>query len=289
MIDQIAKTVEEVARRLEPATVAPQLVADPSGKGQLALVRDGYTLKPIVGPTKMKRGHVFHDLESFAAWLSRHAGSSTKTGHDIVTELVEVLVTMTQAQAALEPADPTGDFVTCVLTDHPSFAAWKGIFDKPLDQKTLHRFVRGNISAFDVGMPGDVFAGQLQLLNVTAGKDINAELDTKGFYKFTSSTGRAELQGNIASRFTINIPIFAGVRVPVTKSEILYPLDVLLSMDVDTDKGVITFVLSCPSLALALYQARLDAVAWLKSLLDEGFLVGLGELKLQESPKLTEK
>ena len=52
----------------------------------------------------------------------------------------------------------------------------------------------------------------------------------------------------------------------------------------EVEDNAVAFVLTCPSLPLVVHEARLDAVAWLKHLLHDDFMVGLGALRLEAVP-----
>lgn len=272
MIDELAEGLEKLAEAMQPPTPDINAVPNPSGHGSVAVVRDGYKVERLPGPMKKQRCHIFHDLRSLAEWLNRHAADSI--------EAVEILAGETAVEAALSPAALGGDLLRCNLKFHPAFDAWRGIFGKKLSQKQLHAFVRGNANSLPTG--GDVFAGELRSMQAVKGAEFKAELDERGFYRVASATARADVQGKIPSNFKIEVPIYIGVCHPNEIVERVYNIDVMLSMEVE-EAGV-SFMLECPELPVTLHNARLDAVEWLKSLLSKGFLVGLGDLKLQDVP-----
>lgn len=280
MLEIDAEAVGKALDAIQEPVVAPDLVENPSGHGSVVAIRDGYKLERLPGRTKKARYHTFHDLESFANWLNRHALGNANA--------VEILAGEQTVVAALNPADVTGDLLTCQLTFHPQFDAWRQVFGKTLSQKDFHSFVRGNKKAFAaVGEAGftsaDVLLTELQKLNVVAGKELNAELDERGFYRFAGANQKANVGGSIPPEFKIVVPVFQGVNDAMKDdgSACLYVIEILLSMNVDSDGGV-TFRLDCPSLPLTLHEARLDAVEWLRKLLQEGFLVGLGRIELRD-------
>lgn len=275
------------------APAVPEILSEPNpnGSGALVAVRSGYTVQAFPGKQTHQAVHTFHDLASFAAWLNREVTAEYQGD-------VDILAGETAVNAALNPGDPYGDQVQCLLKYHPMFEAWRGVFGKTMDQKQFHAFVRGNLDAFPAGASsgvseGDILATELQKLGVARGDKFDTELDPRGFYHFSGSTGSVNYSGNIPPRFNIVVPIIQGVSADLADplgtalalpgaSEVRYQLDILLSMDV-TDKGA-QFTLSCPALPIHLHRARLDAVAYLRRLLAEGFLVGLGDLKLADVP-----
>lgn len=274
------KTINELTSRIAPPTPALEITAAPDGNQQLAVVKEGYRLERILGPTKNAREHTFHDLKSAAEWLNRHAD---------VAE-VEILADEAEVVAALTPGDPTGDVVRARMIAHPMLSSWTGIFGKPLNQKALHAQVRGNKAAFRESAPGvseaEVISGELKKLSVGNTSDLQGELDEMGYYRFQSSTGRVEVSGRIPSSFEIVVPVFIGVE-DEHGIECRYPIEILVWMN--ADGGAVAFTLSAPGLPLIMHQARLDAVAYLRSLLNDGFLVGLGTAKLRTVPKISEQ
>lgn len=250
---------------------------------QMFAVRDGYSLQPR--QREGRRSHTFHDLGSFAAWLNRYVAAGDEASAEILAGLAAV-------QAALKPTLALAEVLTCQLRWHPQFEPWRAIFGKPQDQKQIHAFVRGNMDAFGPGVSGAFLAGELRKLNLVKSDKLNAELDEKGYYQFNETAGRMDLQGKIPPQFDIIVPLIMGVKaamqpaapsaedaaVALPATEIAYTLPILLSME--PDKGI--FKLDCPSLPLIEHQARMDAVAYLRSLLRPEFLVGLGEIKVAD-------
>ena len=246
----------------------------PNGRGKFIVTRSDYQVRELVGLTKKQRLHTFHDLRSFADWLKRHAAK--------LSEAVEILAGESSVEAALSPTDSYGDRVTCQLKYHPGFDAWRVVFGKPQSQKALHAFIRGALDS--LGGSGDMLATELRTVSAVKGGDFESQLDERGFYHVTSASNRTELRGKIPSSIRVNAPVYLGVCGPNSDVELRYDLDVLLSMEIG-DEGAV-FTLTCPGLPIVLHTARMDAVAYLRSLLIDGFLVGLGELKLQEVPAI---
>lgn len=279
MVELTEGGAKALAAELQKPVVAPQLTGHPNGNDSLVAIRDGYKLEKLPGAMVKARSHIFHDLTSFAEWLNRHA--------DDQKQETEILAGEDRVLAALSPTNPSGDIVTCLLRAHPRFQQWVAVFGKTLTQKSFHAFVRANQDAFprsgDKPSIGDVLGTELQRLQLVEGKDLQTELDERGFYRFAGASQKQNVGGAIPPRFTVVVPIFNGVRVPESDgAEQSYGLDCLLSMDVAD--GHVSFVVSCPSLPVVMHQARLDAVAWLRFLLTDGFLVGLGDLSLRDVP-----
>lgn len=267
MVNELVSALQKLAD-VQPPTAAPVLIDNPDGKGAFVVVKNGYEVKQLGGAQKGQRRHTFHDLGSFARWLNRHAA-----GRD---ETVEIVASATAVTAGLDPIDPTADVVMCNLTTHPTAVDWCSIFGKPLDQKQLHAFLRGHVADFANADAATMLTTELRKLNIVINKDLSAELDERGFLQFQGNTGKAQVGGKIPGDFAIRIPLIMGVMIDGSDTdEVTYPLDVLVTMDVN-DHGA-SFTLSAPSLVGVKHQARLDAVAYLEKLLDDGFMVGLGD------------
>lgn len=273
--------IKRVLEELSDPVIQPNLTTLLDGtSGGVVAIRDGYTLKQLPGKEKTARRHIFHDLGSFAAWLNRHAKNRAQQ--------VEILMEDTKVIADLAPSDQHSDLVTCMLIPHPMIQAWDRVFGKgPMTQKEFHNFIRGNMEAFPEkegkGNIGEVLASSLLRLSVTNAKDLTAEMDERGFYHLSGGSNKSTVSNAIPPRFSIEIPVYIGVCDPSKpETELKYRIEILLSIGIQDTS--VSFYLSCPSLPLVYHQARLDARAWLEHLLDDEFLVGLGELQGEVVP-----
>ncbi len=278
----LTELFDRFARGFGAPAPKPEFVDAPRGRGaSVVAVRNDYKLETVPGPERSKRTHVFHDLCSFAEWLNRFGTDPQK---------VEILVGDKEAHAVLGD-DPTASLVKCQLRHHPTFEAWQKALGVEQEPKAFHAFLRSIAGTFDDGTggvnTGDVLSSELQKLKAVTTGDIDMNVDPRGFYTVNGSTSRVQVDAKIPPSFTIHTPIFVGIPDPagtgpngeaivVANSERRYALEILLTMDVED--GSIGFTLTCPGLARVLHEARLDAVAHLRSLLNEGFLVGLGDL-----------
>lgn len=274
VLEKITSTATAFLRLLSDPAPKPDLVTSPDGRGgSVVIVRDDYKVEQIAGPERAKRTHVFHDLGSFAEWLKRWANPAT----------AEILVGDAKARALLGgetvALDPASD-VTCLLRHHPTFAAWKAAFGVKLNPKAFHAFIRSVAVTFGNGggvTAADVLSAELAKLKAVKNGEINMSVDPRGFYAVSGATTAVQVDAKIPPSFTIRTPILIGIpESESSESEMLYLLEILLSMDVE-DSGIF-FTLTCPTLDAVLHQARLDAVGYLRTLLGEGFLVGLGDI-----------
>lgn len=275
ILETITSNLTAFLRLLSDPAPKTELVDDPNGRGgSVLIVRDDYKVEQVAGPDRAKRVHIFHDLRSFAEWLKRWGKPDT----------TEILVGDAKARALLGGAtvahDPASD-VSCVLRDHPTFAAWRKAFGVKMNPKTFHAFIRSVAATFGSGGGGvtaaDVLSGELAKLKAVKNGEINMSVDPRGFYAVSGASTTTQVDAKIPPQFTVRTPILIGI--PESESsdtEMLYGLEILLSMDVE-DSGIF-FTLTCPTLDAVLHQARLDAVGYLRALLDEGFLVGLGDI-----------
>lgn len=262
---------------------APIEEAHPSGDGKLLVVKHGFEVKHVPGERKAKRSHTFHDLGSFAAYLNRRA-ELPEDATDV--DDVEILVSESSVVALLDPSDPHADLITCKLIHHPQFAAWHGIFGKRIAQRDLYLFIRGNLPSFHApenGMDGGMIAAEVRKLQVVSTSGSDFQLDERGFYTVASATATTDMKGRIPCKFDIRVPIFQAIR-DENEVEREYVLEVLLQMEPQGDQW--SFTLACPALPIVLHQARLDAVEYLKRILEPGFLVGLGEAKTEIVPDI---
>jgi hypothetical protein len=270
---------------LGDASPPTTLVGRPDGQGVIALVRDGYQVKTLEGQRVNARVHVFEEVASLADWLKRHADP----------KVVEVLVGEQRVVAALTPRDIHGDQVVCPLHLHPRWARWQKLLDQPVGQRLLHRFVLSSLEDFEV-LPvegsavgisaGETLASQLAKFEALKTSEVKVELDERGFVRFAGMSEKTEVSGKLPPRFKVRVPLFLGVEQLVDgkpAGEAFYELEIHLRVIVETGRPP-AFELSCPNLEVVVRGARIDAVAWLRHLLGEGFLVGLGDLKLNSVP-----
>jgi len=290
-IEDFATAIVEAIVDKRPEQAALTTVPNPNGHGQLALVRDGYQIKPLPGGMRRRRTHTFHDLNSFALWLNRHAEGKEKQ--------VEIIADEGQVVADLNPQVVNSDQVTCTFVDHPRFLPWKNIFGHAMPHQQFHQFIRSNRVAFpnanmvggaDSGVSeGDQLAGEVAKLQLTDTRDVKLELDERGYYTAKQAGAKIQLEGKIPARFRISVPLILGIPMVDEDSKLLgeteqvYDLEIFVTIITGDQLG---FKLTCPELPITMNDARKDAIKYLGTLLTEGFLVGLGEFKTQDVPAL---
>jgi hypothetical protein len=257
-----------------------QLVEHPKGHADLALVREGYAVQTFPGPEKLARRHTFDDLPSFAEWLKKHAKPAST---EILFGRDGTVV------AALNPSLVTGDIVSCRLQFHPRQARWANLLPTAIGQRDLHRHIVGALEDFpeartqtgeDLGSSGQHLAAQLLRIEVIKGGNLTTQLDELGVTRISGKHEETQVTAKLPPRFSVRFPWFLGAR-PLAE----YSLELLLSVNA-SDKGV-TFKLDAPAYKVVELQALVDAVVYLRELLGEEWLVGLGRLQTEAVPLLS--
>jgi len=253
---------------------APELKLTPLGSGgQSAIVRHkDYVVERLPSIERSKRKHIFQDVTTFAAWLNRHG----------LKERTEILVDEKEIAASLDADDPHTDVVKCALSFHPTFAAWSAIFNKRIDQRSFLQLVRGQRGA--LGTHGELLLGELRSFEVVRQGDFKHEIDDRGFTRFHGSTAKQDAKGVFPAEIEVKTPIFDDIKRVEGSNELdcVYSLEVLVEIVIE--EKLAFFTLTCPGLPLVLRAARRDAVAYLRDLIDDEYLVGIGALTLEKVP-----
>lgn len=260
-------------------------IPHPRGHGRLAVVRDGYKVHEVDGKKRGKRGHTFHDLASFAAWLNRHA-----TDHERCEIVMNAVMNGTDPKnlgntvAHLAPQSVDGDRVECQIAQHPVWLAWFAILGKDLDQIKLAEHVRCYRDS--LGTEGSVLLSALQQIKVVAGGSTEVQVGALGEIKLLAGDRRTEASVTLPPELLVRTPIFDGVlardATPDSPVEAEYVLRLFVSMQFVEERPV--FRLTCPGLAIVLRKALHDAHEDLVARLHPDFLVGFGVPKVDAVP-----
>ncbi len=259
----IGETKQVVA---EAPEAIPEINAleSPDGYGHVVACRDGYELKRLGGRDEGRRVHIFDDIETFAAYLKRHAdGDET-----------EILLGDDGVQAALDPKVIDPETIDCKLDPHPTFAAWSEAFGSPLSQREFHALARGFRDALEdeVGI-----LQALRVMSVARKGEVTSEIDETGATRLNLVTDRVEMAATVPPEFVLKTPIYRGI-VDEDGDTITYDIEILVTINVEQ----MQFVIEAPGLPLAQAQARQDAAMMLARELGDPFQVGLGTLVLAE-------
>lgn len=263
-----------------PAVETP-LVDAPDGKGQLALVRDGYKLQVLPGKQDRFARHVFADIGSFAAWVG--AGNHSRNDTDILVDTTEIVA----ACVVPDALDPDGDIVRCALTSHPRYARWIAELGV-LTQRQFQMLVLSSLADFAqvrdqggkaLGSDGSALATQLAQFNAVRTQEASFEFDPRGFVSWSAQTDKTVVSGKIPASFKLYLPVLLGV-TKEDATEFEYEVEVFIQV-VPAEKGPPSFVLLFPSRLLVEHAARKDAAARLQALLGDRFLVGNGKFRME--------
>ncbi|MHC4711989.1 MAG: hypothetical protein ACYTAN_01785 [Planctomycetota bacterium] len=293
----LPKTVSKLLDRLgKVPTPKLEAIRSPDGDGVLYAVRDGWNVERQRGPRRGCRAHIFHDPQSFAAWLNRHAGdppppeSVELAGPDdpMPAAIVaasrayhcEILAGEDVVTAALNPRDPHGDVVVYEYRFDPVFTALREKLDERLSQRELMLFLRGIGTRI---VDADVLLSSLSTLIVKSGASLESHVDETGYTRVRVVGESNDVEARIAPRFVVVTPIIEGVLKGVGGPPAAYSLEVFVETEVRP--GELLFTLRLPTLEADLRCARRDAVAYLAELLTAGpFLIGSGDVRLLEAP-----
>lgn len=259
----------ELIQKLAGPPVVESIPA-PSGHGRSLVVKDGYKVQDIAGRRRGRRKHVFDDLRTFASWLNRHVAEGKPR------EACEILVADAQVVASLAPRERQSDEITCKLVPDPTFSAWKAAFGQELGQRVFYQLARAHGSVL---VEREVIVGMLQRIGVTLTSASEEHLDAAGLTKLIKGSRTTDATIAIPSSFKLSTGIIDGL-------DVKYELEVFLAPTVK-DGPALVFGLECPGLPLILRQVRRDVADLLQdTLLEGGFLVGLGTLATEEVPEI---
>ena len=217
------------------------------------------------------------------------------------TTLAELEPTLAHAGQMLAFAPPPESF-----SKGRDFSAWLGLVPRQfssggkervgrtskMGQRDLHHLCSAaiedigqlqNAAGDDLGSYGEWLASQIGQLEVMTGGTFESHLDPSGTLIFQGASAKTNISGKIPPRFSITVPYYLGVFDPETDLPRDYELEILLRTEVTKD-GVPMFTLSCPGLDVVKLEALQDAAGWLRSLLGDKFLVGMGALALRSVP-----
>lgn len=266
----LSPILESIARAFGAASPALAVVAAPDGNHALALVREGYKVELLPGRTEPRPAHTFHDLASFAAWLNRFALHEPRC---------DILVDAALAVAHLNHSQLTAARVTCLLRHHPDYAAWNAALEKPLGISALHDLIRAVAPTFRplTSQPnisqGEQILGQLSSLEVVGGTGLRVQIAHHGLVEFQGAEDKRTVSGVFPDRFVVDVAIYDDIYDSVEKP-ILVPLEILLSLRVVEGEPI--FTLRAPRRIAVEREALRLAVVYLRSCLDDSFLVCLG-------------
>lgn len=260
-LSDIPDVLRRVARQLLVPSSAVVLTPRPDGRGALTLVREGYTLHREEAPPVSIATHVFADLDSFAAYLNRHASPPT----------TDILFDAPTFTASFNWGNPAAPVVTATIPHTAEYRALIAAMGRPLPVAAFFEWVRTVGPYLDpIGdMPmGEFLLGQLQRIEVAQEGTLKIETQANGLVSFSGGSQTTTVSGRFPSEFTATLGVFdtAG----------LNPIEVQVLLTLVVRDGAPRFLLRIPQQETVERDASQDMVDHLSHLLSDGFLVGRG-------------
>lgn len=273
----LSDLLQSIVHALHPAPT-PTLVAAPDGLQRVALVPEGYTLERLAGPKGSRPSHIFHDVRDLCSYLKIRADPTT----------TDVLLRDGQIMADLDASTPHAGRVSCQLLSHPLWLLWARMLGQPLATEDLLeglRAVRETLPPPKDGQPAqaDVLISSLGSFSVISVGEYKTETDRLGNVSFRGATEKTSVTDTVPASVTVHAPLIAGIQrlEDGRLVEAVYKIPVLLKLRIGKDKAP-SWTLSAPTLPLIKAEALADAVAYVRHLLGDGWLVGMGEAKRDE-------
>lgn len=264
--------------------LSPHVSVDGSA---FAVLHKDQVLTPVRSPVQARR-HVYADLQDFASAVNRRLAVDDA---DVLFDVAADTITATG-----HARDMRSDVLSCELRLHPRWKRWADLIGRKLDQRTFYRHListpPGDTEIVtapggqELGRESLIVAQDIGALKIVKGSTFAGELDPRGFYRVRDLSSTVEASAKIPSQMTIHVPMyllgepeFDENGAPVDARGQTYAIT--LEIEVVTDQAAPLFVLTCPALDLVRHAAQQDAMALLRSLLEPGFLVGLGHYEVE--------
>lgn len=260
--EAIQGAFDALVTRLGEASPKPHVQEKPGERPGFMLVRQGYEVVPVQREPSPQVRHNFNDIESFAAYLTR--------GTDYDGAKVDILFSNGDFMAHDKPYELDHDIIKCTLEPHPTMSLWKDARCN-MDQLAFRELLRTCPEVFQA-MTGDTntatyLLGEIQALEVKKVINWVRELGPNGEIRVFGEGGDVTHSLKLPPFVEIEIPWFMGI-------DKTYKIEVFI--DIDVSDRAPSFKLSAPKWDLVKHKAELDAVASLRSILGEGWTVGLG-------------
>jgi hypothetical protein len=243
-------------------SVEAQLVRKPDGYGSIAVVRDGYRVQEFDGEEEGHCAHIFEDLQSFAEYMNRHY-------IEVASGSVDILIQEDTVKAIIDTSHRQPETLVCKMVTDPAWDAWMGVFDRELGQRDLQQHIRSWRSTI---ANHEALLTTLAAMQVTTGQVVRSDIDLTGGTRLSSGEGRQDIQVSIPPTIKASVPCYEGVEEDEAVDAI-YELEVLVSVT----PTPLSFTLSCPQLEKHERKARRDFAEHLRRLLDDRFLVSIGQ------------
>jgi hypothetical protein len=208
-----------------------------------------------------------------AAWLNKHAHPDT----------TQIVVDDDEISAVLDVRHPKSHEVTGALSVHPSWAPWRQVLGRRLNQRQAHRLLRFAGEA-ELDASGVKLRSQVGSLTAVTGGEVKATYDARGLATVQSGTSTRAVTEELPATIAVSVPLFVGVLLREdgdTLVEPAYRLELELTVEVVDHEVMFTF--ECPRLEIAMLRAREDVATCLRQQLDDrAWLVGLGSVEVEQ-------
>lgn len=248
-----------------------EVVEAPNGSKHV-VSRTDYEVTALPQEREGKRAHEFDDVQSFAEWMVKHGDPAN----------AEVLVGPDTIRAVLKPAEGEPEVVTCRLVAHPAFKAWVDVLDHDMRLAGFLDLARG-FSEYVV--ESDELLAALRGFKLIRGGEFTQTIDEMGAVRLIGTSEKADVSIRIPPELLVDTPVFTGIGRG-DMDLVTYELHLFVSMTIGEAGNHVTFKLSCPGLPLVMKEARDDAAAFAREKLGDAFLVGLGEMLLDQRDKV---
>ncbi len=206
--------------------------------------------------------HCFDDVESFAQYLNRH--------HDHNAMNVDILVQEDDIIAYIEPFHTKTQVLKCDLITHPAWDAWTHLLDGDIRvQREVQQFVRAWRGTILNSAP---LMAAFSAISVTGSQAMSMHIDETGATRLASTEGKTDIAAKIPSVITADVPVYEGIKPGALVNDQTYQLEVMVSVNLDP----LNFSFDCPAIELIRRKARRDVAQYLRELLNDEFLVGMG-------------
>lgn len=247
-----------------------EVVEAPDGSKHV-VARDSYDVTALPQEREGKRAHEFDDVQSFAEWMVKHADPAN----------AEVLVGPDTIRAVLKPAEGEPEVVTCRLVSHPAFKAWVDVLGAEMRLGAFHDLARG---FSDYVAESEELLAALRGFKLIRGGEFTQTIDEMGAVRLIGTSEKADVSIRVPPELVVATPVFTGIER--NGSDITYGLELFVNMELGSAGNHVSFRLSCPGLPLVMKEARDDAAEFTREKLGASFLVGLGEMLLDQRVKV---
>lgn len=259
---------ERTIRLPDPPTGDLKIRPHPNLRDSFTIIRDGYQLVKLDGPTVGQSEHVLDDVRSFANYLNRLCPFESRGMVDILVQDDLRII------ATIDPMSPEPHVVKCELDHHPAWIALLNMLGKNT-QMAMHQHIRAWRNTIE---DSEALLGMFSAIDVVGADRMSSHTDEVGGTRLSATESKKNVSVKIPPVIRHRIACFTGIDLPIEvdgteeRMEASYVVETLVRVDTDP----LSFALTWPTIRLVERNARLDVVAMLNSILEDGFLVCMG-------------